>query len=976
MTSQSQTASSTREASQAVESTFPVVDSLSFSFIQRALSKLGGLAHFVLKRRWHHPGLTLLALLGVILAVGLVTNASFFSTAVGQAIFDRRLEEFSRKKERPVFSTRAYVLPSSRNPMSLDAAERAAQDVANTLSSEIGLPVKHLGIEVDSGGLMLYPPEEAELYGESSLGTIHLIYKAGIADHIEAVEGEPFSEEEVSTEAMDVWMHNRLAQKMGVHIGEEFNIGVIGADTSLPIRLRGFWQARDPEADYWFSDPDTSMKSALLVHRQDYVSRVQPLIPSRARFVAWHIILDQRRAIATNARQYLDGFHRGLAIVNKYLPGIELDTPPLEPLEEFVHRETTLAILLLGFNIPSFGFLLYFLTLTSFIITRWQRGEIATFVSRGMSTSGVLSITVIEEFLLFLVGCPAGIGFGMLLARMMGYTASFLSFTSRPPLPVALRMVDLRLVLAALGVNLVARLWPAAQAARQDVIEIGQERARPAKGPFWYRYYLDLLLILPTVYAYTQLAQKGTLALLVRDRPEDLYRDPLLILVPALFILTAALVAMRIFPLIMRLIDRLASVTPWITPHLAFRQLGRQSQSYINPLLLIIVSLALGVYSLSMASSLDQWLVDRMYYRVGADLAFTPWLQSGEGEGQMVPGDSMPLPAEFRDLPGVTAATRVGDYPAQANLSAKEEIKGRFLAIDRLDFPSVSWFRGDFAGEPLGALMNRLALSPNSVLVSQRVLDENYLQIGDDMHLEVKVVPDEVEIHSSFKVVGAYEYFPTVYEQDTRTTVIGNLDYLSQQIGVTPPHRIWLRTKENVKGEDVFASVEHTGIDTTREGDSRALIAEEQAKLERVGVFGTLSVGFLAAVLMAAMALLIYSYSSLRERLYRFTVLRAVGLMRQQIAAQVILEYVFLVVYSAVVGTIIGTLASELFVPFFRVTGEKGTPLPPLMPIVARGKIGYLAAVFVSAMVLMEVAIIVRSLSQHHFSLLREHPGG
>ena len=41
--------------------------------------------------------------------------------------------------------------------------------------------------------------------------------------------------------------------------------------------------------------------------------------------------------------------------------------------------------------------------------------------------------------------------------------------------------------------------------------------------------------------------------------------------------------------------------------------------------LLVIVSLALGVYTLSMAASLDKWLVDRMYYRVGTDLTFTPF---------------------------------------------------------------------------------------------------------------------------------------------------------------------------------------------------------------------------------------------------------------------------------------------------------------------------------------------------------------
>ncbi len=31
-------------------------------------------------------------------------------------------------------------------------------------------------------------------------------------------------------------------------------------------------------------------------------------------------------------------------------------------------------------------------------------------------------------------------------------------------------------------------------------------------GPFWYRYYLDFLLIIPTYYSYLQMRARGSLA--------------------------------------------------------------------------------------------------------------------------------------------------------------------------------------------------------------------------------------------------------------------------------------------------------------------------------------------------------------------------------------------------------------------------------------------------------------------------------
>jgi putative ABC transport system permease protein len=942
----------------------------------KPLFKLAGLIAFVLKRQWHHPGLTLLALLGVILAVGLVANAPCFSQAVEQTILLQKLAEFSRTTGRPAFSVEIYTFPSSRRPISLEAAEEVARHVAGTLSSEVGLPLKGLGIQVDSGGMMLQPREESSQYGEGQpyLGSVNLVYMAGIGEYIEMVAGEP-PDEGASGEILDVWMHTRLAEEMGLHIGEELNVGVTLADVPVPIRVRGFWQARDPTEPFWFTDPDQTLKNALLVRRQDYITRVEPMIPSRTRLASWHIILDDSQVIPANARSYIAGFERGLAIINKYLPGATLNAPPLASLGEFVQRQTTLTTLLLSFNVPAFGFLLYFLILTSAIIARGQQRDTATLVSRGMSISGVLGFTLIEELLLFVVGYPLGIGFGMLLARLMGYTSSFLSFVPRSPLPVSLRGINVPLTLVALAVTLIARLWPAAQAARQSVVESERERARPLRSPFWYRHYLDFLLILPAAYAYRQLANRGTLALLVQDRLEDLYQDPLLILVPALFILTAALMTMRLFPLIMRMIDGLASAIPWITPHLALRQLSRQVQGYINPLLLIIGSLALGVYTLSMAASLDQWLVDRMYYRVGADLAFEPGLLNaagtGQGGGSVAPldGSSIPLPSEFVELPGVMAATRVGDYPARIQLAGGEEISGRFLAIDRLDFPSVAWFRPDFADESLGALMNRLALLPDGVLVSEQFLNGNFFRMGDKITLKI-TVSDEIETVSSFTVAGTYQYFPTVYEED-RVAVIGNLEYLSNLIGTLVPHHIWLRTQEDADGQAVLKAVSKTGVDAIRQRDARALIAEEKAKTERVGVFGTLSIGFLAAVVMAAIGLLIYSHASLQERLYRFTVLRAMGLMRRQVVGQVILEYTLLTVCGAAAGAFIGVAASELFVPFFRVTGEKGLPLPPMIPVIAQQDIRYLVVTFAGIMVLMEVLVIARALSQLRSDMLR-----
>lgn len=952
----------------------------------RPIRRLFDLTVFVLKRQWHHPGLTLLALLGIVLAVGLVANASCFSEAASQLILNQKLAEFSRVTGRPPFSIVAYTFPSSRKPLPLEAAERAASHVAETLASEVGLPLEHVGMQVSSSGMMLQPREGSSLYGEeqSFLGSVELVYIAGIKDHMQVIAGEPL-DSDVSGEVLDVWMHARLAESMGIQIGEELEVGVTLVSPAIPIRVKGIWQASDPTDEFWFSNPDSTLKDAFLVRRQDYITFVEPVLPSKAGGVYWHVILDEGKATPASAHRHIAGFERALTIINQYLPDVRLDSPPLDPLKEFVSRETTLLTLLLSFNVPALGFLLCFLALTSVMIARWQRRDTAVLVSRGAGIGSVLALTAIEEILLFVLGFPLGVGLGMVLALAMGYASSFLSFTPRPPMPVSLRGVDVNLALAALGVTLYIRLWSAAQAARQSVVQLEREQARPVRAPSWYRYYLDFLLVLPTAYAYHQLSRRGTLAMLVQDRPEDLYRDPLLILVPGLFIVTATLLILRLFPLVMRIIDGMAGILPWITPHLALRQLSRHSAGYINPLLLIAVSLALGVYTLSLAASLDRWLEDRMYYRVGADLTFEPYLpEQGGGPAtgpenvgpDMEPASGVwiPLPYEFLRLPGVVAATRVGEYPLEIRVGTGNGVSGRFLAIDRLDFPSVAWFRRDLAQKPLGALMNDLALSPENILVPRPFLDQHRLQIGDKVRLSVTVSPG-VRINEVFTVIGTFDHFPTAYEEEG-LTIVGNLERLSDILGLPPRHSIWLRTREGTEGQTVFDAIPRTmGVEVGKSMDARALIREEQAKTERVGVFGTLSIGFLAAVAMAGMGLLLYSYASLRERLYSLAVLRAIGLNLRQVAMQVTVEYTLLTVCGATIGALVGVAASRFFSPFFTVTGEAGTPLPPLIPVIARQDIVFLVLAFVVVMVMLGIAVIARAFSRRHFDLLRAHWG-
>ena len=937
---------------------------------------IGGLTILTFKRLSGNWGLTLLALFQIVLTVGLLSSAGFFAQAVDRVILQEELDALSARTGRPPFSTRVYFFPSSRKPMDVPAAERAGRSVATTLSSEIGLPIERVGVHLESGSMMLLAPEDDDRYGADSafLTQVDLVYLADVAPHLHITAGRVW-DDTPAADILPVLMHDSLAAQMGVRPGERFHVAPTAAQSGIDVQIIGLWRADDPNNTFWFRPPDISMKEALFVRRDDYRQRVQPLVAGGSRFASWHISLDDRTLNPAYAAAYAQGFEKGMTVINKYLPNANLDVSPLDPLKEFVQRQTTLTVLLLSMNVPAIGFLLYFLILISGIIARSQQRETAMLVSRGAGAVRVLWLILVEEWLLFVLGVPLGLGSGMLIARGMGYVDSFLNFTLRDPLPVSLQGVDLWLVVAALGLAFIARLLPAAQAARTSIVEYETAYARPDKGPFWRRAYLDFLLIVPTGYAYQQLAQQEAFALLAQESASELYSDPLLILTPALVILTASLLLMRLFSPLMNLLDKLATMLPGTSFHLALRQLGRQGHSYLNPLLLVIICLGLGIYTHSLAASVDEWLVDRIKYQAGGDFRFLPLTLDENGGGDWIPELSW-----FAEKFDAVAAVRVGNYDARIEGLANRRMHGRMLGVDRAEFASVAWFRPDFAADSLGGLMNRLAAAPEAMLVSRSFLQEHLLQIGDRVDLWV-ILEAGISVRTDFVISGVYDYFPTVEEDET--VLIGNLDYLHLIGGSIYEYEIWLRSSEhdqigtslgaqrNNQGREVRRSLRAGGIETLRWHDVVDTLIQEKARLERVGVFGALTVGFLAAALMAVLAFLVHSYASLRERFYQFGVLRAIGALRRQLLIQLAIEYAVLVAYGTVAGALVGVWVSLLFTPFFRAAADSRAILPPMLPVIAEAEITQLTVLFAAVMVIVVVAATAQATQRRIFEIMR-----
>ncbi len=274
---------------------------------------------------------------------------------------------------------------------------------------------------------------------------------------------------------------------------------------------------------------------------------------------------------------------------------------------------------------------------------------------------------------------------------------------------------------------------------------------------------------------------------------------------------------------------------------------------------------------------------------------------------------------------------------------ANRRTTATFVGVDRADFAQIARWRDDYASESLGALMNRLADDPSNVLVSTDFAARQGLRVGDKISLQMNDLEEAHQV--PFIVAGFVRLFPTVYP-DEAPFIVGNLDYAFEQQGGQYPYEVWLRLRDGTTARAVGVGAADLGLKISPESYAPTDISVEQDRPERQGLYGLLSVGFVAAAARTALGFLFYSLLSFQRRFVELGTLRAIGLSTGQLSALLGWEQALLIGVGMLGGTLIGVSASLLFIPFLQVRGGQHPQTPPFVVQIAWGQIGIIYLVF------------------------------
>lgn len=933
-----------------------------------------------LKRLRANWGLTLCALIALTAAVALAMSIPMYAEASNLRLLKDEIQKQEERNNRSAFALLFQYIGSWNGALEWDKVKPADDYISGRGLDSLRLPLHGLGRYVTTDILKLYLPQSSATENQY-LKDIKLGFLSGMDGQIKIVDGERPKAASGITDAVEVMVSRDMADEVGINVGDSFSVvGSAGSKVvSIPIRVSAIWQAVNPEDPAWFY-PTSSFKDVILLNEQSYTGPVAAALQKEVGLVIWFARMDGSGLNADNAGLLLSRVERVRARASGAVPGLKLVQSPAEALGRYQTGVSTLTNQLLVFSVPILALVLYFAALVASLLLGRQRAEIALLKTRGVRDAQILGISVVEWLLIGGSALALGAPLALTFAQFMGRTVSFLNISNDvAPLTISVNDNAWGYGLVAVGLAMLAALVPAAFATRRTLVDEQQQAARSVRPPFWQRYFLDVLLLLPPIYGIYQLQRTGGLQL-GSVAGSDPFSNPLLVLVPVLLCFALGLLAVRIIPWVFELLARAARGPRWVGPLVAFQALARQPGNYRGPLLLLVLTLSLATFSASMAATLDGAMRAAINYKIGAQ---TQLLETGESTEQSSGGqnggggggggggsgggtpDKKDIQKEPRFLfvpvtehltvSGVKAASRVGIYDeTSVNLGGASK-QVQLLGIDRINFPQVitgfpkQW--GD--GQSLGALMNLLARNADGVIVSKDMLAAG-LNIGDTIPASVKIAGDQREV--KFRIIAATDLWPGFYPQDA-PIMVANLDYIFDSMGGQYPYDVWIAREPGAKVTDIMNGVRGLGITVVDAVDAQEQIAAEQAKPQRQGLFGLLSVGFITSGGLTLIGFLLASLITARRRSIELGVLRALGLSGLQVGLALVLEQVTLVIAGLAAGTGIGLAVSAYVVPLFQVGIPPHPGTPSFQPLIAWDQVTIIYLVFGAALTLTLLAL-------------------
>lgn len=528
------------------------------------------------------------------------------------------------------------------------------------------------------------PPREAT--------QVRIFTSPDLEDRLSVVRGEYLASGSVSPSAYEpvpIMIGADIADLTGARVGDTFFLKPFSglASTFEWVEVVAVVTAAEPTAAIWgLDDPDKMVywdqsvfDRWLAVFTADPGSdpwmRESRGLPGVTATQRWRLPLDAETVALEDLTEFSSRLGQFRAEVARSGNGsIPTSTPITHLIDEFTIRSVVVGGPILAMLALVVGGAIYFLVYTSALTVEREGAEIALLRSRGASSSQTVGIHLGQSLVVALAAALLAPFVGRFLVGVTGRVPPLSTLTGGEPLDVAqVRSVVPFMILGGI-VTFLAMGVAILPYSRKGILALRSLATRPATKSVWQTYNIDIFAIALSLVLLLQLRLRGFINL----TEDEATLDPLAIIFPALLLFTGALILLRVFPYILRLVGWLLTKPGSMATALTGWHLGRNPVPYGRLALLVWVTTGLGAFALTYASTLEQSYEDRAAFAAGADVRVV-----GDGAGYaVVPEGSTGTPV-----------LRTTGSPRQSGRSAE------VLAVRPDGFSAVVKWRSDFGAD-------------------------------------------------------------------------------------------------------------------------------------------------------------------------------------------------------------------------------------------------------------------------------------
>ncbi|TBL80290.1 ABC transporter permease [Paenibacillus thalictri] len=912
----------------------------------------------MIKNKW----LELSLLVGLILSVGLASSMPLYTAAILQRMLVKDLDllQATTFQYSGNYWASIYLTGSTPKEDIADLLHQTDDYFTSNAHRWFNLPIKEFAIERATDRYPMEPLDPTRI-DPAKTRTADVTAIKGMENHIRVVDGRLPEPPQADGVYEAVVVENALSS-LKLVVGNEFILKNEDGTDAIRVKIVGVIDQKSYDDVFWFNKM-TTYSSSLIVPFDLFENDFTKGQKLQVRASYWQTALDYSKMTLPHIERYI-GTHNAVdQFLSEHYENYSIKPQAMPTLTSYYDKEDKLRMMLWSLNVPVMMMLAFYLFMVSNLITERQKTEIAVLRSRGASRLQILCGYLIEGLLLGGIAFAVGPHFGLLLTKVLGASNGFLEFVQRAALDVRMNDEAYQYGAIAVACSLVMTLIPAFLATRATIVGHKQQMARQQKKSFWHTFFIDIILVAVSVYGLQTFRRRMADMVALGLDSSDLKIDPLLFVVPALFILGSGLVILRIYPWFVRLIYWLGK--RWWPPSLysTLIQVGRSTTQYQFIMVFLIITLATGLFSSSAARTININAAEKISYSYGTDIAMqVNWENDAPPPGmETEPVDSgemfaLPLTLSgntkvqyseppflpMTQLSGVEHAAKVFKKQVANITVGKERADTLLMGIDTDDFGQVAWLRNGLLDHHFNEYLNLMASDPAAVLISRSVAEHFKLKEGDRLYAGWPGVEN-----TQFKIFGIIDYWPSwnprvgpgspgaaTAAKNKKAVppmlVVGHLSYIQNNMALEP-YEVWLKLKDGASSQELYAALEDKNIPVEHLSDAKQELIKLKNDPFQLAINGVMTLGFMISVMISFFGFLLYWVLSLSGRILQFGILRAMGISFSQLIFMLIGEQLLTSGAAVGIGLSIGTLTGLLYVPMFQLAFNASTQVPPFL---------------------------------------------